>query len=71
MSDETRQQLQLSAEESLLWEHNKDELLEKRQKMRELLKERFDEFCERQLSSPHGQAAQSNTSRPRRLAPAC
>ncbi|KAL1514748.1 hypothetical protein AB1Y20_003835 [Prymnesium parvum] len=49
-SDETRQKLQLSADEWAKLEQKKEEMLEKRQRMRELLKQRFDEFCERQLS---------------------
>ena len=67
-SDETRQKLQLSAEEWLELEQKKEEMLEKRQSIRELLKQRFDEFCERQLS---GLPAVKGPLRPRRLASAC
>ena len=70
-SDEARQKLQLSAEEWLQLERTKDEMLEKRQRVRELLKQRFDEFCERQLSGVPGQAAAKGPSRARRLAPVC
>jgi hypothetical protein len=74
-SDAIRQKLQLSSEEWLQWEQKKDEMLEKRQRMRELLKQRFDEFCERNLP---GQTARKGgpglgayVTAPRRLAPVC
>lgn len=68
--DEARQKLQLSADEWAALEQEKDEMLEKRQRMRELLKQRFDEFCERQLSGVAGPTHKATGNR-RRLAPAC
>ena len=41
-----RLKLQLSAEEWTQWEQRKAGLLEERQRMREQLKQRFEEFCD-------------------------
>jgi hypothetical protein len=44
--------LQLSTEEWMLWEQRKEDLLEERQRIREQLKQRFEEFCERNAVGP-------------------
>ena len=46
-AEQARLKLQLSVEEWSNWEQQKDDLLEERQRMREQLKQRFEEFCER------------------------
>jgi len=46
-AEAARLKLQLSVEEWLKWEQQKDDLLEERQRIREQLKLRFEEFCER------------------------
>ena len=46
-AEQARLKLQLSVEEWSDWEQQKDDLLEERQRMREQLKQRFEEFCER------------------------
>jgi len=70
-SDETRQKLQLSADEWAMLEQKRPEMLENRQRLRELLKQRFDEFCERQLSGVTGPTPKTAVGARRRLAPAC
>ena len=47
-------QLQLSFEEFAAWVQRKDQLVEERQRIREQLKQRFDEFCERHGVGPWG-----------------
>jgi len=49
-----RIKLQLSEQEWQLWEQKKEDLLEERQRMRENLKQRFEEFCERNGVGPLG-----------------
>ena len=44
---EARLKLQLSQEEWQAWEQDKDGLMAQRMRMRDQLKQRFDEFCER------------------------
>jgi len=46
-AEAARAKLQLSVEEWLAWEQRKDALMEERQRIREQLKQRFEEFCER------------------------
>ena len=67
-TDESRERSQLSTEEWDVIEKKKGELLEKRQQIRDQLKQRFDEFCERQ---PGVGAAPKAAGNRRRLAPAC
>lgn len=50
--EEARLKLQLSAQEWEAWEQKKEDLLEERQRMREQLKQRFEEFCERNGVGP-------------------
>jgi len=72
-SDETRQKLQLTADEWATLEQKKEEMLESRQRLREMLKQRFDEFCERSLAQLSGVAGPTPKAigNRRRLAPAC
>ena len=53
-AQEARIKLQLSEQEWQLWEQKKEDLLEERQRMRENLKQRFEEFCERNGVGPLG-----------------
>lgn len=54
-AEAARLKLQLSAQEWEAWEQKKEDLLEERQRMREQLKQRFEEFCERNGVGPwHG-----------------
>ena len=57
--------LQLSAEEWTAWEQRKEQLVEERQKIREQLKQKFEEFCERLGAGP-GQTTSSLASAGRR-----
>ena len=50
VTDEAREKLQLTTEEWTQWETQKTELLEKRQRIRADLKQRFEQFCEK---TPH------------------
>ena len=51
-AEAARLKLQLSTEEWMLWEQRKEDLLEERQRIREQLKQRFEEFCERNGVGP-------------------
>jgi hypothetical protein len=51
-AEAARLKLQLSAQEWEAWEQRKEDLLEERQRMREQLKQRFEEFCERNGVGP-------------------
>ena len=62
--DAARQKLELSAEEWSLLEQRKDELAEQRQRSREALKLKFDEFCERISVGPlQGEVRRKATAR--------
>jgi len=52
-AEAARLKLQLSVEEWLAWEQKKEDLLEERQRIREQLKQRFEEFCERSMTWRH------------------
>ena len=51
-AEAARLKLQLSTEEWMQWEQRKEDLLEERQRIREQLKQRFEEFCERNGVGP-------------------
>lgn len=46
-AEAARLKLQLSVEEWVAWEQKKANLMEERQRIREQLKQKFEEFCER------------------------
>ena len=52
-AEAARLKLQLSVEEWRSWEQRKGALLEERQRIREQLKQRFEEFCERGMTWRH------------------
>jgi hypothetical protein len=51
-AEAARLKLQLSNEEWNAWEQRKDHLMAERQRIREQLKQRFEEFCERNGVGP-------------------
>ena len=62
-AEAARLKLQLSTEEWMDWESRKDVMMEERMKIREQLKQKFEEFCERSFGAGIARGIKGSISR--------